>query len=61
MFLMGLISQFLQSLREKKNQQNINRAEKREVVVMSRFLFFLFFFFFVALSGMWDLGSLTRD
>ena len=41
MSLMGLISQFLQSLRKK--QKNINRTEKREVVVMSRFLFFNFF------------------
>ena len=55
MFLMGLISQFLQSLREKK-KQNSNRAEKREVVVMSRFLFFTFFG-----GTVWHVGSWFPD
>ena len=55
MFLMGLISQFLQSLREQK-KKNSNRAEKREVVVMSRFLFFTFFG-----GTVWHVGSWFPD
>ena len=57
MFLMGLISQFLQSLRGKNNKTVIGQRKEKWWWCLG----FYFSLFLVALSGMWDLGSLTRD